>query len=252
MLRIVFRIEPNRVTKPNKSPETGPNHFKLVTVATNRYYTSILDRPRRQALLKPCHCLASAPIREVANDLAGRVVVYSGADGSVMLTLSGEFAYDWFGKSLAALPDMNSDGISELAVGAPVNNGNGTNAGKVYVYLLGDRDNDDVWSSCDNCNHKPNPDQTDSNSDGVGDVCLECCGQFTWGRTGNVDRSDDGKCNLADITRLIDRVYISKNDLCCEQDGNTDGDTEGKINLADITKLIDHVYIGKTPNSLCL
>jgi hypothetical protein len=79
-----------------------------------------------------------------------------------------------------------------------------------------------------------------------------CCGRFLpMPYTGNVDCSSDGKRNLADITRLIDRVYISKNELCCEENGNVDGDAEGKKNLADITRLIDHVYISKAETAAC-
>jgi len=34
--------------------------LKLRTLAINKLCTRILDRPRRQARPKPCHCLASA------------------------------------------------------------------------------------------------------------------------------------------------------------------------------------------------
>jgi hypothetical protein len=78
-----------------------------------------------------------------------------------------------------------------------------------------------------------------------------CCGEYTSGYTGNIDCDSLGKRNLADITRLIDRVYLSKATLCCEENGNVDGDVEAKINLADITKLIDHVYISHNETALC-
>lgn len=77
------------------------------------------------------------------------------------------------------------------------------------------------------------------------------CGQFSGGYTGNTNCDENGKRNLADITRLIDRVYISKLDLCDEAEGNTNGDVDSKINLADITILIDHVYISKAETSAC-
>jgi hypothetical protein len=56
---------------------------------------------------------------------------------------------------------------------------------------------------------------------------------------------------LADITRLIDRVYLSKAPLCCELNGNVDGDPEGDMSLSDITLLIDHIYLSKQPTALC-
>ncbi len=113
-----------------------------------------------------------------------------------------------------------------------------------------DDDNDGIDDTLDNCQYVYNPDQADSDQNGVGDVC-ECCGLYTGGRTGNVDCSTDGDRNLADITRLIDFVYISHNPLCCKQEANTDGDSEGIATLSDITRLIDFVYISQTETALC-
>jgi hypothetical protein len=56
--------------------------------------------------------------------------------------------------------------------------------------------------------------------------------------------------NLADITRLIDRVYVSHLILCCEKAGNTNA-SDPNLNLADITKLIDKVYISGLPTADC-
>lgn len=75
-----------------------------------------------------------------------------------------------------------------------------------------------------------------------------CCVGFT----GNTNCDVEDKVNLADITRLIDRIYLSKTVLCCEAAGNVNGDIEQKLNLADITRLIDHVYLSKQPTAPCL
>lgn len=89
---------------------------------------------------------------------------------------------------------------------------------------------------------------------GANDDCVSttCCGQYHFGLPGNADCDIDGKWNLADITRLIDRVYLSKNPLCCEANGDIADDHDGKINLADITQLIDMVYISKLDPEPCL
>lgn len=52
---------------------------------------------------------------------SGRVVVLSGADGSTLWDLGGEdIARDGaLGESLASLPDIDGDGLADLAVGAP-------------------------------------------------------------------------------------------------------------------------------------
>jgi hypothetical protein len=111
-----------------------------------------------------------------------------------------------------------------------------------------DIDTDGVGDICDNCPEVYNPDQTDSNGDGRGDACPGCCvGEYA----GNADCDLEDTRTLADITRLIDRVYISHDPLCCEAEGNVDGDAEGNISLSDITRLIDNVYISHNPTAPC-
>ena len=85
----------------------------------------------------------------------------------------------------------------------------------------------------------------------VGKVAIStsCCGAYTGGYTGNTDCSTDGAMNLQDITRLIDRIYLSKATLCCEKNGDTNGD--GTMSLQDVTRLIDHVYLSKNPTATC-
>ena len=87
--------------------------------------------------------------------------------------------------------------------------------------------------------------------DGVPSQCPaapSCCiGPFT----GNTDCDPDDKTSLSDVTRLIDRVYLSKAPLCCEAEGNTDGDPDSKLSLSDITLLIDHVYLSKRQTAPC-
>ena len=112
-----------------------------------------------------------------------------------------------------------------------------------------DEDDDGAGDACDNCLGLSNPDQRDTNGDHIGDAC--CCGHYMSGFTGNTDCDPQGKTNLADVTRLIDRIYLSKALLCCDANGNVDGDSEGTLNLADITKLIDHIYLSKAPTPAC-
>jgi hypothetical protein len=78
-----------------------------------------------------------------------------------------------------------------------------------------------------------------------------CCGAYTGGFTGNTDCDTGGNMSLSDVTKLIDRIYLSKTALCCDENGNVDGDTEGKLALGDITKLIDHIYLSKQQTASC-
>jgi len=84
------------------------------------------------------------------------------------------------------------------------------------------------------------------------EIGCTCCGLYTNGFSGNVNRSIDGKITLSDITLLIDHVYISKSDLECIEDGNINASLDSKITLSDITRLIDNVYISKSPTEPCL
>ncbi|MCI0585608.1 MAG: integrin alpha [Planctomycetes bacterium] len=49
----------------------------------------------------------------------GGAVAFSGANGSVLLNLSGAAVADWFGYALAAAGDADGDGVPDLLVGAP-------------------------------------------------------------------------------------------------------------------------------------
>jgi len=74
------------------------------------------------------------------------------------------------------------------------------------------------------------------------DTCLPCCLDIT----GNVNCSQDETPDIADVTRLIDYLYITHSPLCCrgEADVNASGDSHPDI--TDITRLIDFLYITHT------
>jgi hypothetical protein len=61
----------------------------------------------------------------------GSVLVISGADGALIRTLTPVAVGGEFGAALSAVADLNSDGLADVAVGAP-----GTNAGNGAVKLV--------------------------------------------------------------------------------------------------------------------
>jgi len=64
----------------------------------------------------------------------GRVYVYSGADGRLLRTLTGEGPGDGFGIGSADVGDVNRDGYADLLIGAWQFSGAAQSGGKVYLY----------------------------------------------------------------------------------------------------------------------
>lgn len=68
----------------------------------------------------------------------GRVYIYSGADGTLLHTLTGEAERHRFGAAIAAAGDVDGDGVTDLLVGAPgTHRGGGDRdgfAGRVYLF----------------------------------------------------------------------------------------------------------------------
>jgi hypothetical protein len=74
-----------------------------------------------------------------SNSLQGRAYVFSGADGSLLLTLDtpNPHPYGWFGRSVAA-GDVNGDGRADVGVGAPHEDVGGKPVqGRAYVFSSG-------------------------------------------------------------------------------------------------------------------
>lgn len=71
----------------------------------------------------------------------GYARVYSGRDGTPLLTVAGESAGDLFGTALAWLGDVNGDAVEDFAVGAPL--GGVFNQGTVFVFS--GADGSELW-----------------------------------------------------------------------------------------------------------
>ena len=79
--------------------------------------------------------IVGAHINDAAGTSAGRAYVYSGHDGTLLYTFTGEAAYDHFGQSVSAAGDFNSDGADDIIIGARQAVGSSHwGAGLAYVY----------------------------------------------------------------------------------------------------------------------
>jgi hypothetical protein len=100
---------------------------------------------------------------------------------------------------------------------------------------LADNDVDGVPDDCDNCPDTPNPNQVDTDEDGIGDACEVVCG----------DTNRDGQANVGDAVYMI--AYVFKGgpapDPVCSGDANGDG----QPNVGDAVYLIAYVFNGGPP-----
>ena len=101
---------------------------------------------------------------------------------------------------------------------------------KPNMHARTDSDKDGVLDKSDNCPATYNPDQVDSNENGVGDVCDYICG----------DADGNDAVNLLDITFLIN--YLYKSGPAPDPIEAADADGSGSVNLLDVTYLINYLY----------
>ncbi len=78
--------------------------------------------------------IVGAPFHSGPATLAGRAMVFSGADGTLLHTFDGEESLNFFGTSVAIAGDVNGDGHADVLVGADANNSGGTDAGRAYLF----------------------------------------------------------------------------------------------------------------------
>ena len=72
-----------------------------------------------------------------------------------------------------------------------------------------------------------------------------CCVGFD----GNTDCDPANSVDIADLTVLVDHLFISFDELCCEAEADMVADSS--VDIADLTALVDHLFISFAPLSVC-
>ncbi len=155
-------------------------------------------------------------------------------------------------------PSISADGryVAFVSVASNLVPGDTNERSDVFVRDLGDADSDGEWDPFDNCPAVPNPDQADSDGDGLGDACDATLGtNRLWG-----DLDCNGLIKPADSTAVLqhDAGSTPSPKAGCPKIGDTvevagasphlwgDIDCNGLIKPADSTQVLQH-DAGQTP-----
>jgi hypothetical protein len=76
---------------------------------------------------------------------------------------------------------------------------------------------------------------------------VSCC----VGSTGNVDFDPMDGVDIADLTVLVDHLFISFQPLACPGEANIDGSVTQTPDIGDLTALVDHLFISFAPTAIC-
>ena len=71
------------------------------------------------------------------------------------------------------------------------------------------------------------------------------------GVTGNIDCGVSEIPDVGDLTKLIEHVFITFEELCCPEEANVSGDPGGDVDVTDLTALINHLFISYEPVAGC-
>ena len=183
---------------------------------------------------------------------AGRAIVYSGADGSMIVTLNGEHGGDQFGFRVAGGRDVSGDGVPDVLVTANLHDPSGrSNAGRVYVYSGAD------FSLVCLADGGAAGDQLGTAANMAGDLFGDPRSEFVVGARdagpgsrGQAYVFTPGKDATCDIVFTLDppegHPAVDFGHLFADGDGDVDADGTPDVYVGDFPANRAHVYSGET------
>ncbi|MCH9031404.1 MAG: right-handed parallel beta-helix repeat-containing protein, partial [candidate division Zixibacteria bacterium] len=106
-----------------------------------------------------------------------------------------------------------------------------------------DTDCDNIIGSADNCPTTYNPDQIDTDSDGLGDACDACIlvpGECTPCCTASGDADGGGDVNIGDATFVVKYIFESGDSPSCLNQADADGSND--VNIGDATYIVKFIF----------
>ncbi|MDH3890891.1 MAG: hypothetical protein OEV49_07375 [candidate division Zixibacteria bacterium] len=116
---------------------------------------------------------------------------------------------------------------------------------QIEIIPCGDPDGDGVYCGCDNCDGTYNPNQDDSDYNGIGDACQGYCCEIR----GDIDHSGSTQIDIADLVFTVDFMFTSGPPPICG--GEMDVNASGAFDISDLVYLVDYMFTGGPPPVPC-
>lgn len=71
------------------------------------------------------------------------------------------------------------------------------------------------------------------------------------GHLGNVNCDPDGVIDIADISSIIDHLFLSLRPLCCPDAANVSGDPGGEVDISDVSAMVYYLFISASETPSC-
>jgi len=192
--------------------------------------------------------VVGAPLNDALGSNTGRVYIYSGPDGALLHTFTGERASDKLGLTVAPAGDIDADGHADVLTGAwwhDEGDDSSDNRGRAYAFsgrtgvplftITGEARRDHLG--------RPVAGAVDINGDGTPDMLIGARDSDSFGEDAGraylfylpepcrADLTGDGELNFFDITELV-ALYIV-------EDPAADFTGDGRFNFFDFSAYLD-------------